>query len=153
MKYLSTYEGLFDIFRKKINNKELDIELVKDLVASDIEGMVFRGQEVGVKYLTRGYKSDRRGKPLLKNDVWYGEQIQYSSPSMGGHGELGLLLRHTYSHPSPRNEGETNTDRVDFFLTYKIYERINCDRMTEFGIGYCLFRYPGFDYYILFYPL
>jgi hypothetical protein len=162
MKHLKTYE-FFDFFKKKkkINNNQFDIEIIKDLLESDLDGVNFRGVEVTtvLKFESCRFKSSG-DKPKLTHDKnWFKEDVSYSST---GHynGTSGFLMNYDINLINTiRKQRISNVDtneldmRDIFFLTKKIIDSINKDRMQEFGIGYCINKHHYIGDGIVFYKL
>ena len=178
MKHLKTYEGLLDIFKKKEPTKRNSInqEEVRDLVESDLESKnilgysfedIFTGgiyDEPMVKYQECYFKS-KDGLPVLKTTTHFLEKITYAI-AVSLNNQVSNLLGKKPQIPDNSTKSiclsvnvhnsldETKLDYRDkFILIHKIFETINSERMTEYGIGYCMVNKDSSFDSILFYPL
>lgn len=147
-------EGIFDIFRQQEKEKELDVNTIKDLVESDLDGLSYKGIDLvsNIEYDNRYYKTTIHGDPVEGRDVWFDRKIRYAySPggflnikALSDDKRMGLVLF--------RNDDMEFDIRDSFEFIYKIYDSINYQRMKEYGIGYCIYKRVNYDA-ILFYPL
>lgn len=166
MKHLKTYE-FFDFFKKKkTNDIQLDIDLIRDLLESDLDGVKFRGIEITTIIKFENCRCKKSGdKPKLTHDKdWLGEEISYSHTGHynGVDGilvnyDIGSLESHFNSLNQARRPNQTGVYKLDtreiFFLSKKILDLINKDRMQEFGIGYCINKHHYIGDGIVFYKL
>lgn len=165
-----TNEGLFDFFKKKkeVNNDNtFDIGIIQDLLQSDlddvkvsIETESFSGRKYKIvevlsiiKFENCRFKGSE-GNPKLKRDSnWFGDEVSYSSTGHRG-GIDGILL---YYDKEELNKIKVDIDYLSlrdvYYITKMIYNKINKDRMSEYGIGYCINNHHYIGDGIVFYKL
>ncbi len=151
MKYLKKYEGIFDIFKDQDNKRKVDKDILEELILSDLDDFSFMGQDIISNILLneRSFKSDKKGHPILSKDVWFDKKISYGTTPGGIHpfgsnGTKGIVLT--------RSDAVKMDIRESFEFIFKIYNTINYSRMSQYNIGYCLFKIYDYDS-ILFYAI
>lgn len=159
MKYIKSYESLFDLM-KDPPEKVLDREVIMDLLRSDLDGLnIFDTEVLENIYLDSNkqyFGSYKDGNPKMYNDTFFGYKVEYaSSPTNIPFGinlrAVGVLM---IVDQSPERKSINKLDiREQFFLTYKTLDKINKKRMREYGIGCCLFDTKNSYNTILFYPI
>ena len=171
MNYIKKYE-FFNFNRKKDN---IDIDVMKDIVESELDGLNFRGHDVseGIRFDNVYYRVGISGKPKIKKDKWYGEDIEYAYTPSGnyqafidrGLNRLGKINSGNFKSGICLFLNEETFGLMDmrerFFLIHKVYEKLNSDRFNEYNIKFSLYRLTNIpnepfvakylDYGILFY--
>lgn len=164
MKYLKTFEGIFDFFKKKVI-KEIDPSELRDLIESEIgDNIIFKSTgpdghkitsvesalESGELELAPTYYLSDNNGPLIRKTIWFDREIESTTPcssenAFGRKNLSGIGLRR-------KHHGEIDLDMRDgFFFMFNLYKEINKERMKEYGIGFCLGGYSHDE--ILFYPI
>ena len=162
MKYIKTYE-FFSFFKKKKkdDNQDFNIDTIQELLMSDFDGVDFRGVDIMsfIKFENCRFKPDYKifgdaraveGKPRLTYDKnWFDEEVYYSST---GHydGVSGILMNYNINAIP---DLEHNPLREVMFITRKIFNLINKERMAQFGIGFCINKHHYIGDGIVFYKL
>lgn len=162
MKYVKTYE--FFIFKRK--KKTLDKDVLKELLESDLDGLVFRGNDIlsNMHITNQQYYNKLNGSPKITKDTYFNREIEYSTPPQGlrpilaggslmlvdKDGKMGILIRMRAQYAF---QTRNMSNMEEFDMIYKVFDTINKERMEDFGIGFCFFKSGIYPDSILFYSL
>lgn len=159
MNHVKTYE-LFNFFKKKPKDP-IDIDLLKDLLESDLYDVNFRGVDVltVIKFEKCRFRGGSNGLPNLTRDEWFGQVIGHSATGYYN-GVDGILMNYDVKLINNiRKQKISDIDRNEldfrdiFNLTRKVLSSINKDRMSEYGIGFCINKHHYIGDGIVFYRL
>ena len=151
MKFIKTYE-LFGFLKKKRPEKEFDIDLLKQLLYSDLDGVKWTQlsknihreseSEVRIRDLSTivdelldwcRFKPDSKGHPKLHSTDWFANFV-YCSKTGYRDGPRGVWL-------NTRNSQTVKDLKLDIREFYQfmniILKNLNKERMEEYGIGFC----------------
>lgn len=167
--YLKTYESLFG---GKVSKKEIDRSILEDLLQSDLDHLYDNFFERINDYYTNfelfevNYRTDRNGSVLIEEvesivkNVPCATRYQFKPGReiFKGFYSTGLCM-FVLQTEQTSHRFITDDERIE--ITHKIYDSINKDRLSDYGIGCCFFRevlkhYPeiyGSPEKLLFYPI
>ena len=153
MKYLKTYEGIFDKPKE-----EIDKYLLIDLLTSDLDGLEFKSISTdskinvldSIEFLDSEFKS-YNNKPVLSKKVWFDNKIEVASRILTGNRHVETCTNSGGIVLFKKTDPELSI-KEGFLFTLFVLDNINYERMKQYNIGYCLFS-RFYNDSILFYPL